>query len=349
MTPSDRRDVSRLPPPEWAPHAACYLAWPSDPREWGDALDGARRAVVALGEAIADADPQSGRPRGEPVELMVPDERAEAEARRALGDRIRVRRARYGDIWLRDTGPIFLGAGGDRAVRFRWTGWGGKYLFADDEGVADDLAARAGASLSRSELAVEGGAIDGDGDGTLLTTRECLLSSSRNPGQSERDVEDELSRTLDTERVVWLDRGLRNDHTDGHVDNLARFVAPGRVACARPAPGDPNGEALAEIERALAGARDAAGRRLELCPLPSPGAVVDGDGELLPASYLNFYVGNRVVVVPRFDVPADEDAARAIAALFPGRRVASLDARALLAGGGAFHCITREQPTEVAP
>jgi agmatine deiminase len=346
MTPHPIRAPS--PPAEWARHDACWLAWPRDAREWGDALEGCKRAVAALAAAIADVDPQGGLPRGERVELLVGDARAEEEARAALaGVPARLHRVAYGDIWLRDTGPVFVRGGGEAAAAgFRWTGWGGKYLFPDDQGVAAAIAERAGTPLHRSELALEGGGIDSDGEGTLLTTRECLLSQSRNPGHSERDIERELEHTLGARRVIWLDRGLRNDHTDGHVDNLARFVAPGRVACARPAAGDPNRGALDEIARVLEASSDAAGRPLELAPIPSPGAVVDAEGELMPASYLNFYIGNRVVVVPSFGVPADDAAARAIAALFPERRVVSLDARAVLAGGGAFHCITRDQPSE---
>jgi agmatine deiminase len=345
MPPLTRRPAPHSPP-EWAPHAACWLAWPRDRREWGHALEGCQRAVVALAAAIADVDPRSGLPRGERIEMLVGDARGEAEAQAALGAvPARLNRIAYGDIWLRDTGPIFA-EGEAASAGFRWTGWGGKYLFADDVGVAAAIAERAGRALHRSELALEGGGLDSDGEGTLLTTRACLLSPQRNPGQSERDVEHELERTLGARRVIWLDRGLRNDHTDGHVDNLARFVAPGRVACARPAAGDPNAEVLDEIARALGASRDAAGRRLELVQLPSPGAVLDAEGELMPASYLNFYIGNRVVVVPSFGVAADDDAARAIAALFPNRRVVSLDARAVLAGGGAFHCITRDQPRE---
>lgn len=335
-------------PPEWAPHRACWLAWPSHPSEWGDALASCKRAVAALCAAIAAPGMPGRHPGGERIELLVLDERGEAEARAALGDvPARIHRIPFGDIWLRDTGPLFLAGGA--AAGFRWTGWGETYRFPDDEHVAEALASRAGATLIASELAVEGGAVDTDGQGTVITTRSCLLSTSRNPGWSERDVEAELTRTLGAERVLWLDRGLRNDHTDGHVDNLARFVAPGRVACMEPAPGDPNAPALSAILRALAGARDARQRNLEIARVPSPGAVTGGDGELVPASYLNFYIGNRAVVVPRFGVPADDDAALVIAALFPDRQVVSLDARAVLAGGGAFHCITRDEPVKDEP
>lgn len=342
------RAATGRPPAEWSPHRACWVAWPSHAAEWGAALAGCRRAVAELCKAIAAPEPRSGSARGESIELLALGDEGERQARAALGETpARIHRIPFGDIWLRDTGPLFV-TGGDApaAAQFRWTGWGGRYPFPEDPGVAPAVAESAGATLATSDLALEGGALESDGEGTILSTRSCLLSPSRNPGWSERGVEAELSRMLGSERIIWLDRGLRGDHTDGHIDNLARFVAPGRVACMDPAPGDPNAEVLTEIARTLAGARDAAGRRIELAHLPSPGAVVDDKAELLPASYLNFYIGNRAVVVPRFGTPADDDAARAVAALFPERRVASLDARSVLAGGGAFHCITRDEPSQ---
>ncbi|WP_428267965.1 agmatine deiminase family protein [Haliangium sp.] len=342
-------------PAEWEPHEAVWLAWPHDLDEWGGDLSGPRREVAALARAIADVDgepgttgAEAGRARGERIELLVVDEAAEAEAREALvGVPARFHRVPYGDIWLRDTGPVFAYGRGPElmAACFGWNGWGGSYLLEHDAEVGGRIAALVGAAAVRHDWVLEGGGIDGDGAGTALTTRECLQNPNRNPGLDEAAVEARLHAALGVERVVWLDRGLKNDHTDGHVDTLARFVAPGRVVCMRAhEPGDPNRAALEQIARDLGAARDAGGRRLEVVEMPSPGAVYDSAGELMPASFANFYIGDRVVVVPVYGTRYDHQAVDAIAALFPGRRTVGLEARAVLAGGGAFHCITREQP-----
>jgi agmatine deiminase len=166
-----------------------------------------------------------------------------------------------------------------------------------------------------------------------------VIDPKRNPGLVEAAADALLCRALGVERVVWLDACLVNDHTDGHIDTLARFVAPGVVACMEPAAGDPNREALAGI---LADLRAA---RFEVVAVPSPGAVCDAAGSLLPASYMNFYLSNTAVVVPTYGVPADDAAVAAIAALFPGRRAAAVDGKAVVVGGGAFHCSTQQQPS----
>jgi agmatine deiminase len=253
---------------------------------------------------------------------------------------VRFRPARYGDVWLRDTGPIFLTRPGElAAARFQFDGWGGKYVMAGDTEVAAKVAAWAGARGAAFELVLEGGAIEVDGTGTLLTTRQCMIGGGRNPGLDERAIEARLRWALGVERIGWLDRGLHNDHTDGHVDTLARFVAPGVVACMEPAPGDPNRDALAGI----LGDLRAAG--FEVVTVPSPGAVLDAAGSLLPASYMNFYLANTTVVVPTYGAPADDAAVAAIAALFPGRRAVAVDGTPVVVGGGAFHCSTQQQPS----
>jgi agmatine deiminase len=192
---------------------------------------------------------------------------------------------------------------------------------------------------------LEGGSVDVDGEGTLLTTRQCLLHPNRNPSMDASSIEARLREALGVDKVLWLNEGLLNDHTDGHVDTIARFAAPGVVACMEPAKDDdPNEKVLREIAGELEEMTDARGRRLEVVRIQSPGRVESDDGQILPASYLNFYIGNRAVVVPTFGSPADEAAVRAIAGLFPTRRTVGIDARAILSGGGAFHCITQQQP-----
>ena len=334
-------------PAEWEAHEACWLAWPHLAGEWRGDLEPPRRAVAALAAAIADVNPATGQARGERVDMLVMDDAGEASARAALaGVPVRFHRIPYGDIWLRDTGPVFVrAAGAMRAACFGWNGWGDKYLFEHDPEVGGRIAAAVEVPADRHDWVLEGGAIDGDGQGTALTTRQCLLAPTRNPSLDAAAIEDRLARSLGVQKLIWLDRGLLEDHTDGHVDTLARFVAPGRVVCMRARDHqDPNRDALDDIARDLGAARDAAGRALEVVEIPSPGTVLDQDGALLPASYVNYYLGNTTVVVPTYGTAHDDEAVRMIASLFPGRRTVGVDARAVLAGGGAFHCITREQP-----
>jgi agmatine deiminase len=336
-------------PAEWARHAAVWTAWPWDGEQWAEGLDAPRASLAAMIAAIADLD-DAGRPRGEPVELLVrPAD--EAGARAALGPAaagVRFHHLPYGDVWLRDTGPIFVTRTGEVAAAcFRFDGWGGKYVMAGDTEVAAAVARTAGAAAARFDFVLEGGAIEVDGGGVLLTTRQCLLGGGRNPGLDEAAVVARLRWALGVEHVVWLDRGLANDHTDGHIDTLARFVAPGVVVCMEPAADDPNRDALAGLLRDLRAARDARGRALEVVTVPSPGAIHDASGMLMPASYMNFYIANTTVVVPTYGSAADAAAVDKLAALFPGRRTIAVPGAAVVVGGGGFHCSTQQQP--VAP
>ena len=325
-------------PAEWSPHRALWLGFPSHPELWESDLEAARDEVAALARALAG-------PGGETVKLLANGRAAVDAAGQRLGGvaGIEVVPATFGDIWLRDTGPIFTGAG--EAVAFAFNGWGGKYRLAGDETVAADIALAAAAGLTRHDFVLEGGALDHDGAGTVLTTRQCLLNPNRNRGWRETDAEAALSAALGARKVLWLDQGLMNDHTDGHVDNLARFVAPGAVACPM-AYGidDPNGAAYDAAARALAGFTDAAGERLKVARIPSPGRVRDGDHHTVPASHMNFLIANQAVIMPIYDERAGALAVEALEMLFPGRAVIGLPSRALLAGGGSFHCISQQEP-----
>ena len=339
-------------PAEWAVHDAVWTAWPHDSDQWLEGLAAPQRALMAMAAAIVDLDPRGGRPRGERVELLVRDDDDETAARALLGDAatgVRFHHLRYGDVWLRDTGPIFLtrrapATGELSAARFQFDGWGGKYLMAGDPEVSAAVAERAGARGAAFDFVLEGGAVEVDGEGTVLTTRQCLLGGARNPGLDEAALEARLCWALGAERVVWLDRGLVNDHTDGHIDTLARFVMPGVVACMEPAADDPNRDALAGIVADLGAARTAGGEKLEVVTVPSPGAVEDVAGNLMPASYMNFYIANTVVVVPTYGVATDDAAVAAIAAMFPSRRAIGVSGKPVVVGGGAFHCATQQQP-----
>jgi agmatine deiminase len=332
-----------LQPAEWEPHAACWVAWPSAEDLWKEGLAPARQAWTAMARAIAE---------GERLEVLVPDAEEEARAKAALaGADARFHHVPFGDIWLRDTAPIFVRARDGRVAtaRFAFNGWGGKYVLDHDDEVAGRVAAIAALPALHASWILEGGSIDVDGAGTCLTTRQCLLNPNRNPSMDARAIEAGLAEMLGIQKSIWLGDGLLNDHTDGHVDNVARFVAPGVALCmeARSAD-DPNRDALDAIARELAAATDARGRKLEVVRIPSPGRVVDDAGRVVPASFANFYIGNRVVVIPTYDTRWDDEVVTRIGALFPGRRAVGVPARAILIGGGAFHCITQQQPTPQA-
>jgi agmatine deiminase len=326
-------------PAEWEPHHACWVAWPESRDLWAEELGPAQESFVQMCRAIAE---------GELLEVLVPDEQREHEATSALADlSARFHRIPYGDIWLRDTAPIFVcdGRGEVATVSFAFNGWGRKYELPHDDRVPARVAAAAGLRAFQFPFVLEGGSVEPDGQGTLLTTRQCLLHPNRNSGMSQKEVERGLRDALGATRVLWLGDGLLNDHTDGHVDTIARFIGPGVVVCMRPSGrDDPNRDALEQIARDLSAMTDACGRRLEVVRVPSPGFVRDLDGTAMAASYVNFYIANRTAVVPTYGTPWDEEAVQAIAALFPGRRTVGVPALAILAGGGAFHCITQQQP-----
>jgi agmatine deiminase len=298
--------MALLPLPEWAPHEAVWIGFPSDPDLWLADLKEAEREVAAFAEAV-HADGQ-----GERVFLVAAHDDA-ARTARELAPYAEVVVEQFGDIWLRDTGPIILGSGaGRRAQGFRFNGWGGKYDLPGDDSIGERLAATARLPFAKAQWVLEGGAIDHDGTGTVITTEQCLLNPNRN--QLSRDeVEARLREDLGFERVVWLGAGLMNDHTDGHVDNLARFVAPGQVAVPAPEPDDPNAAVYEDAARRL---REA---RLEVVTLPSPGRLLSDEDDVIPASYMNFYIGNAAVVVPQYGAPNDEAAVTAVEALFPTR------------------------------
>jgi agmatine deiminase len=257
------------------------------------------------------------------------------------------------DSWVRDTGPVFLvpqagadrGPAGRKAVAWAWNAWGGKYLpWDDDARVARGIAAWLGLPTFEPGIVLEGGAIEGDGDGTLLANERCVVDQRRNPGLGRPDLERALCHHLGVERVLWVGGDLAGDDTDGHIDQLARFVAPGVVLAARqPDRLDPNHAALEENLRLLRGHVDARGRRLEVIPVDIPGRFAY-EGTQLPASHLNFYVANGLVAVPVFGGPGDGPALETIADCFPGRRVEPVDCQRLVRGRGGIHCITRDEP-----
>jgi agmatine deiminase len=321
-----------LPPqPEWAPHEAVWIGFPSDPELWLGDLKQAEREVTAFAGAV------HARGKGEKVWLIAAHDGA-AESAATLAPFAEVIVEKFGDIWLRDTGPIVLGSGKDRRAQgFGFNGWGGKYDLDGDQDVGERRARRAYLPFARADWVLEGGAIDHDGSGTVLTTEQCLLNPNRN-SLTREEVEERLLADLGFENVVWLGSGLMNDHTDGHIDNLARFIAPGRVAIPMAARDDPNAAVYKDAARRLTAAK------LDIVSLPSPGRITDEDGDVIPASYMNFYIGNAAVVVPQYGAPNDRAAVSVVQALFPDRVAIGLRADHILTGGGSFHCISQQVP-----
>lgn len=320
--------MSVLMPPEWAPQEWLWIGFPHLAEEWPGFLEAAQEQMAAFANAVADS--------GQQVRLLVRDEANERRARELVSDQVVLERRVYGDIWLRDTGPLVMSDGSAR--RFGFNGWGGKYEMPGDETIGAELARDAGLVTATSAMILEGGAVDGDGTGLVATTEQCLLNPNRNPQMSREAIEAELSRTLGFDRVLWLGDGLINDHTDGHVDNLARFVAPNRLLVpTATGQDDPN----ANIYDDAAARAEAFG--VEVVRIPSPG-LIERDGRVEPASYVNFAITTHLVVVPTFGSPHDAAGVAAIAAQFPDRATIGLRGDAVLAGGGGFHCASQQMP-----
>lgn len=315
---------------EWAPQKAMWVGFPSHADLWGDDLASAQAEVAALAKIIATVGTV-------PVQLMVMGEDSQARAEYLLGDidNITIHQAKFGDIWIRDTGPIFTHAA---AQRFQHNGWGGKYQLDHDDTVGDWIADQVGKPVKTHQFVLEGGALDHNGAGVCLTTRQCLLNPNRNPGMSATDYEAAFANAFGTRTTIWLDDGLVNDHTDGHVDNLARFVGPDTVAVpAASGDDDPN----ADIYTAAAQAVSAAG--LNVVRVPSPGRI-EQDGKVVPASHMNFLITNGAVIVPLYEQIHSAKALDVFKDLFPDHQVIGLPSGALLTGGGSFHCITQQEP-----
>jgi agmatine deiminase len=329
---------------EWEPQAAVWLSWPHRLATWPDHFEPIPAVYAALARRIAAT--------GQPVKIVAAGH-PQAEAATMVGDvdGVSLVDLPTNDSWLRDSGPVFLTprrgqeALPPAAVAFGYNAWGGKYPpWNDDAALGRRIAESLGMRVFGANIVLEGGALDTDGEGTLLVNRQCVLEDNRNPGKSSQQIEQELAAQLAIERVIWTGGELAGDDTDGHIDQLARFVGPGRVLAARqPDRLDPNHGSLEANLEILRGATDAKGRRLEVTPIDIPSRF-QRYGVQLPASFLNFLVTNTAVFVPVFEDAADEAALRAIEACFPGRSIEPVDSRDLVWGRGAVHCITRDQP-----
>ena len=318
-------------PPEWYPQAWLWIGFPHDGEEWPGFLAMAQDQIASFANAVAAS--------GQEVRLIVRDGANEARARALCSAAVKLERRVYGDVWLRDTGPLVVSDGQRRlARRFGFNGWGGKYIMPGDQTIGSELAESAGLGVETCDWILEGGALDSDGTGLVVTTEQCLLHPNRNPDLSRADLEARLARDLGFTRVLWLGEGLVGDHTDGHVDNLARFVAPNVLALPRATGADDPNAAIYADAKARAEAFGVTVR-----DVPSPGRV-EQDGRIEPASYMNFVITSKLVVVPIYGTPHDADGVAAVAELFPGREVIGIMADAVLAGGGSFHCASQQMP-----
>ena len=334
-------------PAEWEPHAATWIAWPHRRATFLGDFGPIPAFFARFIRLLAACEPVKVIATGAPL--------AEAQEQLRGVANVECIDIPTNDSWLRDTGPVFLvprelkgkakPAGGPVAVCWEWNAWGGKYPPWDrDAQVSRSIAGRLGMAVVTPGVVLEGGAIETDGEGTLLVNHRCVVDPKRNPGLSQAEMEQVLQTRLAADRVIWVGGELAGDDTDGHIDQIARFVAPGRVVAARqPDRLDPNQASLAENLAKLESAVDARGRRLEVIPIDIPSRF-SFEGTQLPASHLNFYMANGAVMVPVFGGPTDEPAVRTLAACFPGRRMVPIDCQELVRGRGALHCITRDQP-----
>jgi len=342
------QDLGLSMPAEWEPHRSTWLSWPHDRTSFRK-LGNVEATYLRIIEALTT---------GEQVDLIVKDEPMKKRVAKLLAgagiDRamITLHVHDYADVWFRDYGPIFVAdAAREQAglVHWRFNAWGNKYpdLVQDGE-LAGVVRQQSNAPYFEPEIVLEAGSIDGNGFGNFLTTEQCLLDPSRNPGLTREDLEGYLERYLGARQIIWLQGGIAGDDTDGHIDNVARFVDPLTVVCAAPGElGDPNYWVLAENLQRLRAARDPDGRALTVLEMPMPRPVTrrrDGATVTLPGSYLNFYIGNEVVLLPVFGDQQDETAEELLSSFFPDRELVAVDCRDLLDGLGGIHCITQQEP-----
>lgn len=335
------KDSAYFMPAEWQPHARCWMAWPRHEETWAAiGLAKARKAYAEVASAIAEY---------EPVTMLVhPDDRQSAEA--LCPSSITLMPLPINDSWTRDTGPTFLlNAQGELAgVDWIHNAWGNNYVdYALDQNIAKTILQASGARYFHAPLVMEGGSFHVDGEGSLLTTRECLLNPNRNPKLSQAEIEQALCDYLNIKKIIWLHRGLIGDETDGHVDEIACFIGPGKVlALITEDKNDPNYALLQENLGILHHSQDAQGRALEVFTVEQAPATYL-KGERLTLSYINFYLANAGIVMPAFGYPREDKAAFTLFTnLFPQHKITQINALDIFAGGGGIHCITQQQPQE---
>ncbi|MFZ1989965.1 MAG: agmatine deiminase family protein [Alphaproteobacteria bacterium] len=326
-------------PAEWEPHERTFIAWPCRLELWGNAgrMSRARAAHARLAKAISEVEPV--------IMIARPDDAADAE--RQCGKDVEVRAIAIDDSWIRDSGPVFVKRGNEIAgIDWKFNAWGGKYRgYEDDDKLPERLLRELGIERFAAPIVLEGGSIAVDGAGSLMTTEECLLNANRNPGLARADIERALTDYCGVRRIMWLPYGLEDDETDGHIDNVAAFAAPGMVLLNwTDDESDPNFIRMRANEKALKAAQDRTGQRVEIIKIKEPPRAVGWNGRRLPLSYLNFYVANEAVLAPSFDHPLDRETAAILRDCFPSRKVVQLPMLDVVVGGGGIHCITQQQP-----
>ncbi|GHF95404.1 hypothetical protein GCM10017783_04140 [Deinococcus piscis] len=343
LTPADPapRDLGFAMPAEWEPHVATWMSWPADDELWFGHLEGVRREYAELVRTIA---------RFEPVELLCRSAECEADARKRLGAdaaNVTFHQVPLDDSWVRDNGPIFVrNADGEVAlVNWEFNSWGGKFEWENDNRIPEYVAEHLGMGHWDRPEVLEGGGLEVTGDGVGLTTRSCFLTETRNPGLSEEGYAALLSDTLGVRHLLWLDGGLENDHTDGHIDTITRFTDPRTIVTSvAEDPSDANFAVMQGNLEALREMTDAHGQPFRIVELPLPAHRLEGAEGRLPPTYANFYIGNGFVAVPQYGDPNDERALETLRPLFPDREVVGLPSRQIIEGGGSFHCLTQQQP-----
>lgn len=334
-------------PAEWERHEATWLSWPKNPLTFPDDVITKVEDVYCQMVGALSA--------GEAIKILVEDDAMASRVGRKLGEsgasmqNVSLLRIRSADVWIRDYGPTFLVHPTRRraAVKWRFNAWGGKYddLLADDA-TGDEVVRASRVRAFRPGIVMEGGSIDVNGAGSVLTTEQCLLNKNRNPELSKEQIEGYLARYIGASNVIWLKSGIEGDDTDGHVDDFARFVSRDTVVCSfSESKGTENRDLLTRNLGILELAKDLDGRALNVVLLPMPRPLrLEEEDRWLPASYANFYVGNSVLLLPVFKDPNDGKAIEALSRLFPGREVVPIYAVDLVYGYGGIHCVTQQEP-----
>ncbi|UEM02201.1 agmatine deiminase [Skermanella rosea] len=324
-------------PAEWERHSRCWMAWPCRPETFAGGIDAACAAYAEVAQSIAQFEPVA----------MVCNQADVAEVSLACGPGIEVLPMPISDSWIRDTGPSFVvnDAGRVAGVDWGFNAWGNNYPDHQvDAELAKHMLGHLGLPRYQAPLILEGGSFHVDGEGTLITTEECLLNPNRNPNLGKAEIEQHLKDYLGVRQVIWLGRGYEQDETDGHIDEIACFARPGVVlALTTDDTGDPNFKIFQDNLDRLKAARDAHGREIEVVPLRQPHRR-DHNGVRLTLSYTNFYIANGGIVMPAYEDTADDEAFRTLRKVFPDREVLQVPALDIVKGGGGIHCITQQQP-----
>lgn len=338
-TPSE---LGHRMPAEWELHDATWVAWPKNPETFPKSIIG--KVEQAYCQII------NGISQGEIAKILVDDEPSKNHAAKLLEksgcrmENVQFKLIESCDVWARDYGPTFIvnrKAKSKSAVKWRFNAWGNKYtdlLF--DNGTGKKIVEDSGVNYFEPDIVMEGGSIDVNGNGSLLTTRQCLLNKNRNPNLSQKEIKAYLQNFLGIDRIIWLNRGIEGDDTDGHVDDIARFVSKNKVLIASSNRGDEDGKVLLENYKILKNETD-----FEVIKLPMPNKLIDKhENRTLPASYANFYISNRAVLLPVFGDKADKDAIATLESLFGNRKIIPIPSKELVYGYGSVHCMTQQEP-----